>query len=95
MIYFKVQSILYQAKDPQKCFLYDIVLGCDELPKPVINGMFNKILNDIVEITEPKNDENELITPPTKHGKQSKYMILVHMKGLLYGTVFETNSINM
>ena len=72
--------------------MYDIVLGCDVFPKPVINGMVNKILNDIVEIMEPKNDENELITDPKKHGKQSKYMILAHMKGLLYGTVFETNS---
>ena len=88
-----MQSILYQAKDPQKCFLYDIVLGCDVLPKPVIDGMVNKTLNDIVEIMEPKNDENELITALTKYGKQSKYMILAHMKGLLYGTVFETNSI--
>ena len=75
--------------------MYDIVLGCDVLPKPVIDIMVNKTLNEIVEIMEQKNNENELITAPTKHGKQSKYMILAHMKGLLYCTVFETNSIKM
>ena len=48
--------------------MYDIVLGCDVLPKPVIDGMVNKTLNDIVEIMEPKNDENELITAHPKPG---------------------------
>ena len=57
--------------------------------------MDTKTLNDIVDIIEQKNDENELITDQTKHGKQSKYMILAHMKRLLYGTVFETNSTKM
>ena len=75
--------------------MYDIVIGCDVLPKPVINGMVNTTLNDILEIMEPKNDKNELITAQTKHGKQSKYMILAHMRGLLFGTVFETNITKM
>ena len=53
--------------------------------------MDTKTLNDIVDIIKQKNDENELITAPTKHCKQSKYMILAHMKGFLFGTVFEMN----
>ena len=72
----------YPLLREKSVIFFSVSIGCDVLPNPSIDGIGTKNLNGIVVTIEQKNYEDWIIASLSKHGKQSKEMILTYIKSL-------------